>query len=374
MLFSDLPTPAVLVDRQRLPQKYQPRPGSRERRGRIAETARENPQIPCDREVADRARRGRRSAAPRSARPKCSSTPGSTNIRLAYPVNPSNAARVLALMDRASISIIVDHLAVARGWSEAMRRGRPRRLTCSSRLTSAFIDAASIRTADALEFIAACRIAAGAALARPAQPCRPRLSGGVGRRAARHRAPRGRDSHDAARSGGGAGIALEELSVGATPTLRFSAAEPGLTELRPGNYVYFDRTQLALGAASLDDCALTVLATVVSKPAPDRIILDCGSKTLTNDLARGIRRDAGLRRRSHDRGRLGDRRTLDDRTPVRRARDRVRVTGTTLEPGDRVRVLPNHSCVVANLVDRGRLVEGDRVIDSLPVAARGKTT
>ena len=81
---------------------------------------------------------------------------------------------------------------------------------------------------------------------------------------------------------------LEELSVGATPTLRFSVGQRGLTELRPGNYVYFDRTQVALGAATLDDCALTVVATVVSKPAADRIILDCGSKTLTNDPARGI--------------------------------------------------------------------------------------
>src|SRR3954447_25588091 len=47
---------------------------------------------------------------------------GITDIRLPYPVNPSNAERVLALMDRASISLIVDHLAVARGWSDAMRR------------------------------------------------------------------------------------------------------------------------------------------------------------------------------------------------------------------------------------------------------------
>ena len=51
----------------------------------------------------------------------------------------------------------------------------------------------------------------------------------------------------------------------------------------------------------------------------------------------------------------------------------VRVTGTTrLEPGDRVRVVPNHSCVVSNLVDVVRLVDGDRVIDTLPVAARGR--
>ena len=89
-----------------------------------------------------------------------------------------------------------------------------------------------------------------------------------------------------------AGIALDEISVGATPTLRHSVRQRGLTELRPGNYVYFDRTQLALGAATLDDCALTVLATVVTKH-DGRIILDCGSKTLTNDTARGITKAAG---------------------------------------------------------------------------------
>src|SRR6266851_5908297 len=89
------------------------------------------------------------------------------------------------------------------------------------------------------------------------------------------------------------GIALDEISVGATPTLRFSVKQSGITELRPGNYVYFDRTQVALGAATLDDCALTVLASVVSAPAPDRIILDSGSKTLTNDQARGIAKADG---------------------------------------------------------------------------------
>jgi len=53
----------------------------------------------------------------------------------------------------------------------------------------------------------------------------------------------------------------------------------------------------------------------------------------------------------------------------------VRVTGgTPLQPGDRVRVLPNHSCVVSNLVDVVRLVEGDEVVETLPVAARGRIT
>ncbi len=84
------------------------------------------------------------------------------------------------------------------------------------------------------------------------------------------------------------GIEVAEISVGATPTVRYSVDQKGLTELRPGNYIYFDRTQVSLGAAGWDDCALTVLARVVTKPAPDRIIVDSGSKTLTNDLARGF--------------------------------------------------------------------------------------
>jgi D-serine deaminase-like pyridoxal phosphate-dependent protein len=168
------------------------------------------------------------------------------------------------------------------------------------------------------------------------------------------------------------GIQLDEISVGATPTLRYSAQQKGLTELRPGNYVYFDRTQVALGAATLADCALTVLATVVSAPAADRIILDCGSKTLTNDQARGIAQSPGFGAVLRDEG------TADDALTIERLSEEhatVRVTGgSRLKPGDRVRVVPNHSCVVSNLVDAVRLVEGDEVVDTIPVAARGRIT
>ncbi|HMB80382.1 MAG TPA: alanine racemase, partial [Vicinamibacterales bacterium] len=172
------------------------------------------------------------------------------------------------------------------------------------------------------------------------------------------------------------GIPIEEISVGATPTLRFSAGQPGVTELRPGNYVYFDRTQVALGAASLDDCALTVLATVVSKH-PGRIILDCGSKTLTNDQARGITTAPGYGAvLAGDADDLDYAREIDETLTIERLSEEhatVRVAGETrLKPGDRVRVLPNHSCVVSNLVDVVRLVDGDQVIDTLPVAARGR--
>jgi D-serine deaminase-like pyridoxal phosphate-dependent protein len=170
-----------------------------------------------------------------------------------------------------------------------------------------------------------------------------------------------------------AGVAIAEVSVGATPTLRYSLGEPGITEQRPGNYVYFDRTQQALGAASLDDCALTVLATIVSKPATDRMILDCGSKTLTSDAARGFRPTPGYGAVLTPEGNAVDDNFLIERLSEEHAT--VRMTRPTrLQPGDRVRVLPNHACTVVNMVDCAQLVDGEVVLDTLSISARGKVT
>ena len=166
-----------------------------------------------------------------------------------------------------------------------------------------------------------------------------------------------------------AGVQIEEISAGATPPARFSVQQTCFTEFRPGNYVYFDRTQVSLGAATFDDCALTVLARVVSKPAADRVIFDAGSKTLTNDGARGFTPSPGfgvvLRDGEPDANLLIER--LSEEHATVRA-----VSGTTpFEPGDQVRIVPNHSCVVSNLVDEAWLVDGDRV-EAMPIAARGK--
>src|SRR5207245_10061791 len=83
-----------------------------------------------------------------------------------------------------------------------------------------------------------------------------------------------------------ASFAVEEVSVGSTPTAREAMAQPGVTECRPGNYVYNDGSQVALGTCAREDCALTVLATVVSVPAPDRAVVDAGSKKLSSDPLR----------------------------------------------------------------------------------------
>jgi D-serine deaminase-like pyridoxal phosphate-dependent protein len=302
---------------------------------------------------------------------------GITDIRLPYPINPVNAPRLISLMDRATISIIVDHPDVLRGWSDAMRRAG-RTLDVLIKVDVGFHRCGIDPNGNPLGFIQA-------AAALPGIRLRGLLShAGHAYHAASEDQLRAIAKEEAetladlrARAGA-SGIALDEISVGATPTLRFSAGQKGVTELRPGNYVYFDRTQVALGAASLDDCALTVLATVVSKH-PGRIILDCGSKTLTNDQARGIAAATGYGAvLAGDSDTLDYAREIDEALLIERLSEEhatVRVNGTTrLEPGDRVRVVPNHSCVVSNLVDAIRVVEGDEVFETLPVAARGRIT
>ena len=302
---------------------------------------------------------------------------GITDIRLPYPINPVNAPRLISLMDRATISIIVDHADVLRGWSDAMRRAG-RTLDVLIKVDVGFHRCGIDPNGDPLGFIQA-------AAALPGIRLRGLLShAGHAYHAASEDQLRAIAKEEAetladlrARAGA-SGIALDEISVGATPTLRFSAGQKGVTELRPGNYVYFDRTQVALGAASLDDCALTVLATVVSKH-PGRIILDCGSKTLTSDQARGIAAATGYGAvLAGDSDALDYAREIDEALLIERLSEEhatVRVNGTTrLEPGDRVRVVPNHSCVVSNLVDVIRVVEGDEVVETLPVAARGRIT
>ncbi len=297
---------------------------------------------------------------------------GLEDVRLPYPVNPANADRVLALMDRCRLSIVVDHEKVAGQWSSRMvaagrdldvlvkvdvglhRCGIAPDLPGASEFVARVAALPGLRVRGVLSHAGHAYLAAGeAAVAGIARAERDLLLA---------------IADDARRRG----VDVEEVSVGATPTARFSAALDGITELRPGNYVFFDRTQVGLRAAALDECALTVTAMVVSKPSADRLILDCGSKTLSSDGARGFDPATGhglvfVEWPSH--APLAN--LVIDRLSEEHAAVTVTDGMTPLEPGDRVRVLPNHACVVTNLVDEVILADGDEVLDRLPVAARG---
>ena len=294
---------------------------------------------------------------------------GLHDIRLAYPVHPVNAPRILALMQQAHVSLIVDDLDVARGWSDAMVAAH-RTLDVLVKVDVGFhrcgIDPESRTAVDIVRAVGDL----------PGVHLQGLLShAGHGYVAASEKALRDiarREREWLIELAERAELAAPEISVGATPTARFSVELDGVTELRPGNYVYFDRTQVGLGAARVADCALTVLARVVSRPAPDRVILDCGSKTLSSDGARGFSKAEGYGAIFTDL----ESDELDESLIVERLSEEhatVRTTGRCqLRTGDLARVLPNHSCVVSNLVDYVQLVEGLDVLETLRVEARGK--
>lgn len=295
---------------------------------------------------------------------------GIADIRLPYPLNPSNADRLVALLDRTHLSFIVDHPVVARQWSDALTRARKQvdvlvkvdvgfhRCGIDPSAATAVAMIKEVASLPGLRFKGLLSHAGHAYHAHSEDE----LCGMARDEAATLRDLVARCGRD--------GISIEEVSAGATPPARYSLQQDGFTEFRPGNYVYFDRTQVALGAAALTDCALTVLATVVSKPANDRIILDSGSKTLTNDGARGFTPAPGHGAVLDRHGGV-DHNLLVERLSEEHATVKVLNGSTPLEPGDRVRIVPNHSCVVSNLVDQAWLVDGDQV-QPLPIAARGR--
>jgi D-serine deaminase-like pyridoxal phosphate-dependent protein len=159
-----------------------------------------------------------------------------------------------------------------------------------------------------------------------------------------------------------AGLEIRDVSVGSTPTARQAMTVAGVTECRPGNYVYHDASQVSLGTCGLDDCAMTVVATVVSVPAPDRAVLDAGSKTLSTDP---------LRPHAEGHGWVLGRKSRLSKLSEEHGVVAV-VEGERFRVGERVRVLPNHACVVSNLHDRVLAVRGERVEEEWRVAARGR--
>jgi D-serine deaminase-like pyridoxal phosphate-dependent protein len=159
------------------------------------------------------------------------------------------------------------------------------------------------------------------------------------------------------------GLEAEIVSNGGTPDLYRAHEVTVATEHRPGTYIYSDRS-LVEGRhfGTLEDCALRVQATVVSHPAPDRCIIDAGSKSLSSDLlgmtghGRIVEHpEWQILRLSEEHGHVG--------VPPGSASPRI---------GERVNIIPNHACVVSNL--HGRIYAGRRgqIEASYDVAARGR--
>ena len=163
------------------------------------------------------------------------------------------------------------------------------------------------------------------------------------------------------------GIEIRDVSLGSTPTAEDAAGVEGVTEIRPGTYVFYDRMQARLGACSLGECAATVVCTVVSRPSEDLAVIDGGSKTFATDVQPGTD-PLNLEGFGHVAGYPGA--VLERLTEEH---GMLAVTGEhDLGVGDTLRIIPNHVCSTVNLHDALYLAGRDGAVEEVRVAARGK--
>lgn len=165
-----------------------------------------------------------------------------------------------------------------------------------------------------------------------------------------------------------AGIYLKDISVGSTPTSEFAAKVKGVTEIRPGTYIFNDVATYKSGACKLEDCAAKVISMVVSTPLPDLAIIDGGSKTFATDLALGKypyylegygKVDDNpfllLERLSEEHGMI---------TVIRGAKELI--------IGQTIGIIPNHICSTINLHDKIYIRKKSGSIKEIAVLGRGK--
>ncbi|MCZ2156444.1 MAG: alanine racemase [Bryobacterales bacterium] len=162
-----------------------------------------------------------------------------------------------------------------------------------------------------------------------------------------------------------AGLALEIVSGGSTPTLFHSHELPVLNEIRPGTYVFNDRNTVEEDACTIEDCAAYIAVTVVSTSREDGLIVDGGSKTFSSDrLATGGEVTFGRLREAPE-AKFVKMNEEHGYVNLPHARDRFRI-------GDRVHILPNHICTAVNLHERVYGIRGDAVERIWEVEGRGK--
>lgn len=161
-----------------------------------------------------------------------------------------------------------------------------------------------------------------------------------------------------------ADLAPTRVSGGSTPTAFASHQFEAVNEIRPGTYIFNDRTTAAIGACAWQDCAYSVLATVVSTSVSGQAVVDAGSKAVFKEEIRGTdwpgfgalldRPEVIVKSMSEEHGLLD-------------------LSKTAWRPhvGDRVRIVPNHVCVSVNLHERLWLLDGDDVVGRYEIAARG---
>lgn len=290
---------------------------------------------------------------------------GFDDLFIVFPVlGEAKYQRLLEVMDRAQVRIGLDSLDVARAASDFFA-ARRRTLNVMLEVDNGFgrcgvqsLDEA-IALADAIGELPGVELVGVMGFGGQAYRARDEYEVvAAGQREGLETA----EVAEALRARGHSGV--RDVSVGSSPSSPHAMQVYGVTEVRPGVYVFNDCKQVSLGAATFEDCALTVLSTVVSHPRADRLVVDAGLKALSGE--------------EYGWGTYG--RLLDgDGTIVSWAAEEHGVI--TIGPhnpdphariGDKVRIIPNHGCGAVNMHEVLYAVRGECVEAAWPVAARGK--
>lgn len=163
------------------------------------------------------------------------------------------------------------------------------------------------------------------------------------------------------------GIVVDIVSIGATPSLMQTQIIDGITEIRPGTYIFMDAGQ---GNAIKDysHCAATVLVTIISKPTEERVVFDAGAKTLTTQnrpAGMCATEGQGLVKNSNNVCVAG---LFDEHGLIYNQQFRNEV-----EVGDKIEIVPNHICPTCNLYEKAYLVSNGEVLKEIPILCRGKS-
>lgn len=278
---------------------------------------------------------------------------GLSDIFITYNLlGPVKLARAVALAKRIRLSVVADNLVVAEGLSDAFARAGMRldvlvEVDTGAKRNGVQSPAEAVALAERIAAMPG--ISFAGLMTYPPKHGGPAVAAFLEEAGALCRAK---------------GLPVRVVSSGGTPDMWNASTAGGVTEYRVGTYAYNDRMTMAAGVAKVEDCAMTVLATVVSRPTADRAVLDSGSKSLAADqLGAGL--GHGLIREYPE----AIVTSLSEEHAV------VDLSACKAKPaiGERVRVIPNHTCVVSNLHDRVWGLRGETVERSWPVAARGLT-
>lgn len=155
-------------------------------------------------------------------------------------------------------------------------------------------------------------------------------------------------------------VDISRISVGSTPAMSVVQNLDGVAEARPGNYALYDYTQATLGSCAVKDCALTVLASVVSsQPGSGHCVVDAGALGLSKDLGPEAQSQptVGEIFEDYSEGKLSP------DTRVVSVSQEHGIVNSRIPVGEKLRILPNHSCLTVAMYDEFHVVRGDTVID-----------